>query len=266
MNIIPKKEFLLSGKKIKRMMNNFIKYIVSIIILVSCLIGQDRYKTFPTWVKSVPSYGINGMKNSVTLKSNLLVIGAAGLGAIIAYQYDDKVQNYEQSEGLLPERVSQIGDLYGGIWSAWLLPASIIITSKVNDESNRQMLEKLEYAASALVANCVTTVILKELIGRERPNGTNNRSMPSGHTSHSFTVAAVANELYGHTVGIATYMLAGLVAASRIHDNKHYMSDVIVGAGLGTIIGRGFAKTFTQNKAKTNIQVGYNRLILSYNF
>ena len=90
--------------------------------------------------------------------------------------------------------------------------------------------------------------------------------MPSGHTSHSFAVAAVANELYGHTVGTAAYMLAGLVAASRIHDNKHYLSDVIVGAGLGTIIGRGFAKTFTQNKAKTNIQVGYNRLILSYNF
>jgi membrane-associated phospholipid phosphatase len=31
------------------------------------------------------------------------------------------------------------------------------------------------------------------------------------------------------------------VATSRIHDNKHYLSDVIFGAALGTAIGRGFA-------------------------
>ena len=244
-------------------MIRYIKLFVIFLILYSSISAQDRYETFPTWVKSVPNYGINGMKNSVTDKSNLLIIGATGLGALLAYQIDGKVQDYSQQEGLLPDGVSEFGNLYGGLWSAWLLPVSVIITSQANNESNREMLEKLEYTASALVANGVATYAIKYLTGRERPNKSSNHSMPSLHTSHSFAVATVANELYGRKVGTAAYLLASLVAASRINDNKHYLSDVIVGAGLGTIIGRGFAKVYDDNRFK--ITIGTN-LSISYNF
>lgn len=242
-----------------------INIIITIIIILSSINAQDRYESFPTWVKSIPEYGFNGIKNSVTQKSNLWILGTAGLGTLLAFQIDDRIQDYSQREGLLPNRVSQFGDLYGGIWSAWLLPVSIIITSKAVDESNREMLEKLEYAASAFVANGVTTIILKELIGRKRPNGSGNHSMPSGHTSHSFAVAAVANELYGHKVGTVAYLIAGLVAISRINDNDHYLSDVIVGAGLGTIIGRGFAKTYQEKKYKPNITVNSKGFYITFN-
>ena len=221
---------------------------IALTIFMSSINAQDRYESFTTWVKSVPEYGFNGMKNSVTQKSNLLILGTVGLGTLLALHIDDQVQDYAQREGLLTEDVSKFGDLYGGIWSAWLLPVSIIITTQARDESNRVMLEKLEFATSALVANGVTTIILKELINRERPNGSNKNSMPSGHTSHSFAVAAVAYELYGSKVGTTAYLIAGLVAISRINDNKHYLSDVIVGAGLGTIIGRGFAKTYREKR------------------
>ncbi|MFC1785724.1 phosphatase PAP2 family protein [Candidatus Neomarinimicrobiota bacterium] len=239
--------------------------IISIVIIYA-LNAQDRYESFPTWIKSVPGYGFNGMQNAFTKKSNLLIIGTAGLGTILAYQYDDRIQDYIQREGLLHNRVSQFGDFYGGIWSAWLLPVSIIITSKASDVSNREMLEKLEFAASALVANGVTTVILKQLIGRERPNGSNNYAMPSGHTSHSFAVAVIANELYGRKIGTVAYLIAGLVAVSRINDNEHYLSDVIVGAGLGTIIGRGFAKTYQEKKYIPNITIYNMGFKIIYNF
>ena len=244
-------------------MLRIIKIIIISVIFLNTFYSQDRYESFPTWVKSVPEYGFNGMKNTITQKSNLLILGTAGLGALLAYQIDDHVQDYSQREGLLPHRVSQFGDLYGGIWSAWLLPASIIITSKAADASNREMLEKLEFATSALVANGVTTIILKELIGRKRPSGSNNCSMPSGHTSHSFAVAAVANELYGHKVGTVAYLIAGLVAASRINDNDHYLSDVIMGAGLGIIIGRGFAKTYRNYSVRAGEGLSLN---LTFNF
>jgi hypothetical protein len=228
------------------------------LILANILISQDRYESFPNWIKGLPEYGFNGMKNSVTDKTNLFVIGGAGLGALFAYQYDSKVQDYSQREGLLPARVSQIGDLYGGVWSAWLLPVSVIITSKYSNDSNKEMLQKLDYTISALVANGVTTLVLKELIGRKRPNGNGTRSMPSGHTSHSFTVATIAHELYGNTVGIVAYFMAGLVAASRINDNKHYLSDVIIGAGLGTIIGTGFAKTYGEYKTEKSNGINFS--------
>ena len=243
-----------------------IKIIIISIVFLNIVNAQDRYESFPTWVKSVPEYGFNGMQNSFTQKSNLLILGTAGLGALFAYQYDGRIQDYAQREGLLPNRISQFGDLYGGIWSVWLLPVSIIITSKATDGTNREMLKKLEFAASALVANGVTTIILKGLIGRERPNSSYNRSMPSGHTSHSFAVAAVANELYGCKVGTAAYLIAGLVAVSRINDNDHYMSDVIVGAGLGTVIGRGFAKTYKEKKHLPNLTINNKGFNITYNF
>lgn len=246
-------------------MLRIIKIIIISVVFLNTIYSQDRYESFSTWVKSVPEYGFNGMKNSVTQKSNLLILGTVGIGALLAYQIDNQVQDYTQREGLLPNRVSQFGDLYGGIWSAWLLPVSIIITSKATDESNRKMLEKLEFAASTLIANGVTTIILKELIGRERPNSSSNRSMPSGHTSHSFAVAAVVNELYGHKVGTAAYLIAGLVAISRINDNDHYLSDVIVGAGLGTLIGRGFARTFQEKKYVPNMTISGKGFNITFN-
>jgi membrane-associated phospholipid phosphatase len=48
--------------------------------------------------------------------------------------------------------------------------------------------------------------------------------------------------MYGHYLGIPLYLFAGYVGFSRISDNKHFLSDVIFGAALGTAIGRGVAK------------------------
>jgi len=223
------------------------KIIVISLVLMYTINAQDRYESFPTWIKSVPEYGFTGMKYSVTQNSNLLILGTAGMGALLAYQFDEQIRDYTQQHRILHHRVSRFGDLYGVMGSAILLPVSIIITSKAVDDSNREMKQKLEFAASALVANGVTTVILKKLIGRERPNGLNDRSMPSGHTSQSFAVAAVVNEIYGQNAGIVAYLIASLVGISRINDNDHYLSDVIVGAGIGTAIGRGFAKEYKEN-------------------
>ena len=242
-------------------MLRIIKIIIISVVFLNAVIAQDRYESFPTWIKSVPEYGFNGIKSSITEKSNLLILGTAGFGALLAYQFDEQIKDFVQQEGLLPSRISKFGDLYGVKGSALLLPVSIIITSKAAKESNREMLEKLEFAVSTLVANGVTTIILKELIGRERPNGSSKRSMPSGHTSQSFAVAAVVNEIYGQNAGIVAYLVASLVGISRINDNEHYLSDVIIGAGLGTVIGRGFAKTY-----KENIYMPSMSINLTFNF
>ena len=236
-------------------MYNVLKIIVNSLLLICTINAQDRYESFPTWIKNIPEYGFMGMKYSVTQKSNLLILGTAGFGALIANRFDDQIQNYTQQYSLLPDKISRFGDLYGVMGSGILLPLSIIITSQATDDSNREMKEKLEFAASALVANGVTTVILKKFISKERPNGLNRRSMPSGHTSQSFAVAAVVNEIYGQNAGIVAYLIASLVGISRINDNDHYLSDVIIGAGIGTAIGRGFAKTYKENIYIPNMSI-----------
>jgi membrane-associated phospholipid phosphatase len=94
----------------------------------------------------------------------------------------------------------------------------------------------------AFLINAGYTTLLKELIHRERPNGADNLSFPSGHASNAFALAAVAERHYGWKAGLPAYTLASLVAVSRLQRNKHYLSDVVAGATLGYIVGRTVAR------------------------
>jgi membrane-associated phospholipid phosphatase len=89
----------------------------------------------------------------------------------------------------------------------------------------------------AQIVSQATTQGIKYIAGRTRPDGT-DRSFPSGHTSSAFATATVLQRHYGWKVGIPAYALAGYVGASRLHANKHYLSDVAFGAALGIIAGR----------------------------
>ena len=90
----------------------------------------------------------------------------------------------------------------------------------------------------AFLINAGYTTLLKEVVHRERPNGEDHLSFPSGHASNAFALAAVAERHYGWKAGVPAYTLASLVAVSRLQRNKHYLSDVMAGATLGYIVGR----------------------------
>lgn len=76
---------------------------------------------------------------------------------------------------------------------------------------------------------------MKALIDSPRPDGVDNKSFPSGHTNLAFTGAELVRMEYGWGWGGAAYVLATSVALMRLHNNKHWASDVIFGAGLGIL-------------------------------
>ncbi len=86
------------------------------------------------------------------------------------------------------------------------------------------------------------TIGLQFATHRLRPDGSNSRSFPSGHTSGAFALAAVVESYYGPWFGIPSFALASLVGISRIDSNKHVATDVMAGALLGTLVGLGTAK------------------------
>ena len=92
--------------------------------------------------------------------------------------------------------------------------------------------------AQALVVTEAYTGILKYSVQRTRPDGTDNLSFPSGHTSAAFTLATVAEHHYGWKIGVPAYLLASGIGYSRMEKDKHYLSDVLAGATLGIIVGR----------------------------
>jgi hypothetical protein len=82
------------------------------------------------------------------------------------------------------------------------------------------------------------TVGLKYATHRERPDGSNAHSFPSGHASVTFATATVIERHLGWRYSVLGYTIASYVAASRLHENKHWLSDVVFGAAVGAIGGR----------------------------
>jgi membrane-associated phospholipid phosphatase len=88
-----------------------------------------------------------------------------------------------------------------------------------------------------IVAQTVTGV-MKQAAQRPRPDGSDMRSFPSGHTSVSFASATVLQRELGWKVGAPAYAVASYVALARVEGQKHFLSDVAFGAAIGILAGR----------------------------
>jgi membrane-associated phospholipid phosphatase len=89
----------------------------------------------------------------------------------------------------------------------------------------------------AQVMSQALTQGIKFAVRRARPDGT-SYSFPSGHTSTTFASATVLHRHFGWKVGIPAYAVATYVAASRIQEKRHFLSDVAFGAAIGIVSGR----------------------------
>lgn len=95
------------------------------------------------------------------------------------------------------------------------------------------------------------TQFLKYSVRRTRPDGSSRASYPSGHASGTFASATVLQRNYGWKVGIPAFGVASYVAASRMAENKHFLSDVIFGAAIGIAAGR----TVTFGRGSTRFEL-----------
>lgn len=132
----------------------------------------------------------------------------------------------------------------GAVWSSTIAVSMFTAGRLAEGQRFRAMTYDM---LDAVVVNLAYTELVKVAVGRERPNGENNKSFPSGHTSNSFTMAAVAERHYGWKVGVPAYALATVVGLSRIQQDKHYLSDVVGGATLGYIVGRTVVRVNSQS-------------------
>lgn len=76
---------------------------------------------------------------------------------------------------------------------------------------------------------------LKLLVPKSRPDGSDEESFPSGHTSIAFHSATFLHLRYGPEYGIPAYAAAAMVGLSRTHARKHFVEDVLVGMGIGIL-------------------------------
>ena len=79
---------------------------------------------------------------------------------------------------------------------------------------------------------------LKYSVGTLRPDGSTYNSFPSGHTATAFTCAHILHKEFGEVspwISVGGYTVATFVGVSRILNNRHWISDVLAGAGIGIL-------------------------------
>ncbi len=196
------------------------------------------------------NYMGDGFRETVSNRSNQWILAGATISILATRQFDDNVQKYSLENRLMSESLSKIFDVYGNRY-AYPAGFAVVGLSAYLDSGAGKLIQDVKYFATAVIVTGGTTDLLKNISKRKRPNKIGTRSFPSGHTSGSFCVAAVMNEIYGSKIGIPLYLIATGVGLQRIHDNKHWLTDVIAGATLGTVIGRGFGKVYQKENSET---------------
>ncbi len=86
------------------------------------------------------------------------------------------------------------------------------------------------------------SAITKFAFRRERPNDAGNFSFPSARTTAAFSTAAVLTTFYGWKGALPGYSMAVIVSLNRLDSQDHFLSDVVMGAVIGTVVGLGTAK------------------------
>jgi hypothetical protein len=104
----------------------------------------------------------------------------------------------------------------------------------------------------AVIVSEAMVETLKYATHRERPDGSDHRSFPSGHAADTFAFATALERHLNWKFVVPAYVFASYVAMSRLPANRHWMSDVVFGSAVGIIAGR----TVTGHELqKYNVQI-----------
>lgn len=172
---------------------------------------------------------------------SLWIMLATAAATSYAHQYDAKVkENYGDNKQL-----STTDARYGSVIGSGL-PGILIAASQVyfDTENGLQHARALGFTAVSHFSIALATQ-------RTRPNG-KNMSFPSGHTSSSFATAASLAYDYGPWVGVPSLLVASYIAASRVANNAHWVSDTVAGAGLGIFWARASEQVRISGNQKTS--------------
>lgn len=238
----PKVRSIIVGRRCRNSMARVRRFITGCLCLVLLLPVEGRSE------KSLLQRDFESLFSAHSLSMAVAGVGLAGF----AHQWDDDIKGEVEDNAVL-EGVLKVGNFYGsstyglstmfGVWSI----ARIARRPELQAVSS-EMLRALILANSAVTP-------MKLIVGRQRPDGSNSLSFPSGHSANAFALAAVLSRRYGKGVGIPLYAFTAVVPTARIHDRHHFFSDVVAGAILGSIAGCAVTRQEAEEQVVTWVPV-----------
>jgi membrane-associated phospholipid phosphatase len=129
---------------------------------------------------------------------------------------------------VLADKTETAGDVLG-----IALPATAFALTFTHDDPDGRVQFYKSFGTTV-----AATWLLKETVHKERPDGSNDESFPSGHAAAAFQAASFVQRRYDDIPAWPGYVLATYTGWTRVEAKKHFTSDVLAGAALG--IGSSF--------------------------
>jgi hypothetical protein len=174
-------------------------------------------------------------------RRNSLYWLAAGTGLALAVHPKDDEINERLRGSSFGDAAFKPGKYIGSFPFILATATTTYLVGKAKDSRRGQHLG-MDLFEDAILSEGITQAI-KYSVRRKRPlhdDGTRNKgyAFPSGHASVTFAAATVLQQHLGWKAAVPTYTVASYVAISRLHDQRHWASDVAFGAAEGIIVGR----------------------------
>lgn len=153
------------------------------------------------------------------------------------------------------------------------VPIAAAVTLKACEvESASSWKRFLVNSALSCAISSGVTYGLKLSIHERRPDWTDRRSFPSGHTSIAFAGATILDKEFRHVspwISVAGYAVATGVAVDRVARNRHHWQDVVAGAAIGvggTLLGYWVGDKITGEHSQYSVGVGPEGVSFSMNW
>lgn len=201
--------------------------------------------------------GKDGNEYFIPIKQSdlFLLAGTLSLGTIVFANEREILDYVQEQNNEHTAKVANIGNMLGREAIVPIVAGSYFVGAVLKNDK----LKKVGiFTVRAGLATQIVTELFKKSFARKRPNATNDpyeffeeghHAFYSGHTSAAFSMATVIAEVYKDKplVPYLAYGAAALTAYARMHDNKHWATDVLVGAVAGHLVTKIFMRTFDKS-------------------
>jgi membrane-associated phospholipid phosphatase len=191
--------------------------------------------------------------------TDLVFVGAVGIGTLAVSPFDKAFADYLQGDLQTRRALRRLSWTVENITQpgAWVIGGGLYLAGKAFDNDRMETLGLR--GTEAIVIGLTVATVLKVGAGRARPfvnrdprdfkfgrglGDTRYSSFPSGHSVMAWAAAVVVTEQTRRWwdgsqwyIGPLMYGGATLVAVSRMYDNKHWATDVLMGSAIGAFTG-----------------------------
>ena len=186
------------------------------LFLITSLIAQ------PT--DSIPSH--------LSYKKAIVPAAIMGIGLVL--------NNSQFEQNLQVDLRNKVGNTFASPiddYTQYAPIATMYLADLAGIKSKNHWFDQTKYLLISNIISSAITHSLKNIIAKTRPNG-ELHSFPSGHTALAFTNAAVLYQEFHQTsplIAYSGYAFAVSTGSFRMLNNKHWLSDVLMGAGIGIL-------------------------------